>query len=134
MTEVVGFWLTPPELMLELEREFAFDFDACPYPRPDGFDGLTIEWGARTYCNPPFRGGVMAWARKAIAESKKGKLAVLLLPHRAIQWCTEPLLDAGAETRVLRPVDWLNPKGERAGRGNKGRANVCVLYVLRGAP
>src|SRR5262249_3954606 len=105
----VGFWLSPPELMEPLQREFAFTFDACPYPRPEGFDGLMLPWGARTYCNPPFRGGVMKWARKAVLEHMAGKLVVLLLPHRAIQWCTEPLLDAGAETRILRPVNWLNP-------------------------
>lgn len=124
----VGFWLTPPEVMEPLQREFAFDFDACPFPCPPGFDGLTAEWGSRTYCNPPFKGGVMVWARKAIAEHAKGKLAVLILPHRAVQWCTGPLLDAGAETRLTKPIDWLNPKGERRG---KGGANVCCLFILR---
>ena len=36
------YWLTPPDLMAELKAEFGFDFDACPYPLPDDFDGLKI--------------------------------------------------------------------------------------------
>ena len=48
------YWLTPPELMAQLQSEFNFDFDPCPYPKPDGFDGLRCEWGHRNYVNPPF--------------------------------------------------------------------------------
>lgn len=40
------YWLTPPALYEQLDAEFHFDFDPCPYPLPDGFDGLTCEWGA----------------------------------------------------------------------------------------
>ena len=38
------YWLTPPDVYASLDAEFAFDFDPCPYPLPDGFDGLTCEW------------------------------------------------------------------------------------------
>ena len=48
------YWLTPPKLMGELQAEFAFDFDPCPFPKPENFDGLTCEWGASSYANPPF--------------------------------------------------------------------------------
>lgn len=51
----VGFWLTPPDLMAELNREFGFNYDACPFPRPAGFDGLREPWGKRTWVNPPER-------------------------------------------------------------------------------
>jgi hypothetical protein len=125
--EIVGYWLTPPELMEELEADGPFTFDACPFPRDPSFDGLEVEWGSNTYCNPPFRGGVMRWAVKAIAEHERGCRVVLILPHRAIQWCTGPLLDAGARTRLTRPVDWLNPAGERVGRRG---ANVCAVFTL----
>jgi len=73
------YWLTPPDLMKALDREFNFDFDPCPYPRPDNFDGLTEEWGQSNYVNPPFE-KVTAWVRKAIAENRKGKGVVLVLP------------------------------------------------------
>lgn len=39
------YWLTPPDLYARLDAEFTFDFDPCPYPLPEGFDGLTCEWG-----------------------------------------------------------------------------------------
>ena len=36
------YWATPPEMMAALNAEFAFDYDPCPHPRPDGFDGLAV--------------------------------------------------------------------------------------------
>src|SRR5690606_36481813 len=54
------YWKTPPDLMASLNAEFAFDFDPCPHPRPLGYDGLSVPWGKRNWCNPPFTGGVMA--------------------------------------------------------------------------
>lgn len=46
------YWLTPRDLMSQLQDEFSFTFDACPYPKPPDFDGLTCEWGQSTYVNP----------------------------------------------------------------------------------
>lgn len=34
------YWLMPPDKLKPLNDEFNFDFDPCPFPRPDGFDGL----------------------------------------------------------------------------------------------
>jgi hypothetical protein len=39
------YWLTPPEMYKQLNDEFAFTFDPCPYPKPENFDGLDAEWG-----------------------------------------------------------------------------------------
>jgi hypothetical protein len=82
------YWLTPADLMRELQYEFNFDFDPCPYPKPDDFDGLTCEWGKSNYVNPPFgsiihqgkKKGPTAWARKAIEENRKGKRVVMVYP------------------------------------------------------
>lgn len=49
------YWLTPPELMEQLQGEFNFDFDPCPFPLPPEFDGLTCEWGR---CS---KAGCLAW-------------------------------------------------------------------------
>lgn len=65
------YWLTPPELMEQLQQEFSFDFDPCPYPKPEDFDGLMVEWGKINYVNPPFNGPTK-WVRKALEEYKKG--------------------------------------------------------------
>ena len=43
------YWLTPPELYETLDKEFNFDFDPCPFPLPDGFDGLTCDWKNSNY-------------------------------------------------------------------------------------
>ena len=74
------YWQTPTELMAVLQKKYNFDFDPCPHPRPEGFDGLEIDWGKRNWCNPPFTGGVMKWVRKAIEERSKGNLTVMILP------------------------------------------------------
>src|SRR5688572_33243122 len=82
------YWLTPPEVYAALHAEFGFTFDPCPYPKPDDFDGLTAEWGASNYVNPPFgsiihkgrKKGPTAWVRKAIDEVGKGKRVVLVYP------------------------------------------------------
>lgn len=75
-------WKTPPELYASLNREFHFEFDPCPYQHDlSKWDGLEIDWKARNFINPPYSRGVKdAFVKKAIAESKKGKLCVMLLP------------------------------------------------------
>jgi hypothetical protein len=116
------YWLTPPELMDDLKNEFKFDFDPCPYPRPEGFSGLQVEWGKSNYVNPPFgcviedgkKRGPTAWARKAIEEFKKGKKVVLVYP---IDKWVLMLLDAGAEVRNLKDVKWCAIEDGSQGKG-----------------
>lgn len=87
------YWLTPPDLYARLDAEFHFDFDPCPYPLPDGFDGLTCEWGRSNYVNPPFgsiihegrRKGPTAWVRKAITEYRKGRHIACFVLDRSRQ-------------------------------------------------
>lgn len=98
------YWLTPPLLMESLNNEFAFDYDPCPYPLPEGYDGLDAEWGKSNYVNPPFgvvihkgkKKGATAWVRKSIEEFKKGKKVVFVYPID--KWILM-LLEAGAEVR-----------------------------------
>jgi DNA N-6-adenine-methyltransferase (Dam) len=124
------YWLTPPDLMKSLQDEFHFDFDACPYPRPDGFDGLTSEWGSSTYVNPPFSGPT-AWVRKAIAENQKGKQVVFVFPiHKWIHL----LLEAGAEVRNLKDVKWCSTLDGSPGKGIGQHVACFVFKPKKAAP
>ena len=126
------YWLTPPDLMQELQMEFAFDFDPCPYPKPEDFDGLTCEWGSSNYVNPPFgsimhqgkKKGPTAWARKAIAEHQKGKRVVLVYP---IDKWVLMLLAAGAEVRNLGDVRW---HAIEDGTEGKGTGRHIAAFIL----
>jgi hypothetical protein len=127
------YWLTPPELYKQLNDEFNFDFDPCPYPKPKDFDGLTIEWGTRNYVNPPFgsytgsdgkKKGPTAWARKAIAEYKKGKLVVFVYPID--KWVLMILESIGAEVRNLKDVHWHAIEDGSKGKGT-GRHVACFI-------
>jgi hypothetical protein len=75
-------WKTPKSFYDKLNSEFNFDFDPCPYQHDTAlWDGLEIEWGMRNFVNPPYsRKLKTAFVKKAIEESKKGKLCVMLLP------------------------------------------------------
>ena len=125
------YWLTPPELYRQLNDEFAFTFDPCPYPKPDNFDGLDAEWGESNYVNPPFgvvihngkKKGATAWARKCIEESKKGKKVVMVYP---IDKWVLMLLEAGAKVRNLRDVKWIATEDGSVGPGT-GRHIACFI-------
>ena len=53
-------------------------FDPCPYNDSPNEDGLKLEWKDKTYVNPPYS-NPLPWVEKAIEESKKGKMIVMLL-------------------------------------------------------
>lgn len=128
------YWLTPPELYETLDKQYSFDFDPCPFPLPEGFDGLTCEWGKSSYVNPPFgsimhqgkKKGPTAWVRKAIAEQNKGKDVVLVYP--VDKWLLM-LVQAGAEISNLWDVKWLATEDQSQGKGT-GRHIAC--FVLKG--
>ena len=128
------YWITPPELYNQLNEEFAFTFDPCPYPKPEDFDGLDAEWGESNYVNPPFgvvihkgkKKGATAWARKCIEESKKGKKVVMVYP---IDKWVLMLLEAGAKVRNLKDVKWIATEDGSVGPGT-GRHIAC--FVLEG--
>jgi hypothetical protein len=126
------YWLTPPELYAALDAEFGFTFDPCPWPLPGGFDGLTCEWGASNYVNPPFgsimhggkRKGPTAWVKKAIEEHHKGKRVVLVFPID--KWVLTLLEAAGARVRNLGDVKWCAIEDGSAGPGT-GKHVACFV-------
>jgi len=128
------YWLTPPELYAELDAEFHFDFDPCPYPLPVGFDGLSVPWGRSSYVNPPFgavmhngkRAGPTAWARKAIAEAALGKRVVLV--YAQPKWQLLLLAAVGAaRVRNLGDVRWCATEDGQPGPGTGWHIAAYIL-------
>jgi hypothetical protein len=132
------YWLTPPDLLEQLAAEFGpFDFDPCPFPLPEGFDGLTCEWGQRNYVNPPFgsimhqgkKKGPTAWVRKALDEWRKGKLVVLVYPiDKWILMLLKAIIGEHGDIRNLGDVRWLSTEDGTAG---KGTGRHIAAFVLR---
>lgn len=126
------YWLTPPAVYEALDARFHFNFDPCPFPLFEGFDGLTAEWGSSNYVNPPFgsiihegrKKGPTAWARKAIIERDKGRLVVLVYPID--KWILM-LLEAGARVENLRDVHWLAIEDGSAGPGTGRHIAAFIL-------
>lgn len=129
------YWLTPPDVYKVLNDQFQFNFDPCPYPKPDDFDGLTSEWGQSNYVNPPFftimhqgkKKGPTAWARKCIEEYRKGKKVVFVFPID--KWILM-LLKEGAKVENLGNVKWLATEDLSPGRGT-GRHIACFILEPR---
>jgi hypothetical protein len=134
------YWLTPPGLLADLAAEFGpFDFDPCPFPKPDDFDGLSCEWGQRNYVNPPFgsiihegkKKGPTAWARKAIAEFQKGKLVVLVYPiDKWVLMLIAAIFGTSGNIRNLGDVRWLATEDGSQGKGT-GRHIACFILDPR---
>lgn len=131
------YWLTPWEepAIQQLVADFGpFDFDPCPNPRPDDFDGLTCKWGQRNWVNPPFgsimhqgkKKGPTAWMRKAIEEQAKGKLSVVVYP--VDKWVLMMLKATGAKNvRNLGDVRW---KATEDGSQGKGTGRHIAAFIL----
>jgi hypothetical protein len=128
------YWLTPPDLLARIQSEFGVNFDPCPFPLPEGFDGLTCEWGKSNYVNPPFGSiirngkklGPTAWAKKAILEQSKGKDVVIVYPLD--KWVLM-LIKAASEIRNLGDVKWHATEDGSAG---PGIGRHLAMFVLKG--
>ena len=63
------------ESIMDLFRDW---FDPCPLKADPKIDGLKVEWGIKTFVNPPYS-KPLPWINKAIEENKKRKTIVMLL-------------------------------------------------------
>ncbi len=97
-------WKTPAYFYDPLHAEFNFDFDPCPFQHHMKWDGLDVTFLQRNYINPPYSRKLKeAFILKAIAESKLGKLCVMLLPvSTSTKIFHEHILPAKPEIRFIK--------------------------------
>jgi site-specific DNA-methyltransferase (adenine-specific) len=114
-------WATPRALYDALNAEFNFDYDPCPLNGRGGLDG---DWGERNFINPPYSRKLKeSFVKKAVEQSKKGKLCVMLLP---------------VSTSTALFHDWIKPHAREI-RFIRGRVrflgtNTKGEYVTNKAP
>jgi hypothetical protein len=125
-------WETPEDFYNKINDEFNFDFDPCPLNST--FDGLLIEWGQRNFINPPYSRKLKeAFVKKAIEESRKGKLCVLLLPvSTSTILFHEYILPNKKEIRFIKgrlKFKGVNTKGEYV--SNKTGMHDSMLVILK---
>jgi len=111
-------WATPDYVLNPLYEEFGDLFDPCPFQHNiSDWDGLDIEWANRNFINPPYSRVLKDnFVLKAIKESKKGKLCVMLLPvSTSTKLFHEHILPNKTEIRFLKgrvKFKGYNTKGE----------------------
>ena len=129
-------WATPMEFFNTLHKEFNFTFDPCPFEHDlSKWDGLKIEWGERNYINPPYsRITKEAFILKAIDESKKGKLCVMLLPvSTSTKIFHDHILPNKKEIRFIKgrlKFSGVNTKGEYV--TNKPGMHDSMIVIFDG--
>ncbi len=137
-------WETPKDFYDELDAEFNFDFDPCPICfdeiTPDK-DGLLIAWGERNFVNPPYSRDLKeGFVKKAIIESKKGKLCVCLLPvSTSTALFHDHILPNAKEIRFVRRrliFKGINTFGEKVDKSVPGARpmhdSMIVVFDGRG--
>lgn len=119
-------WETPPEFYQKINEEFNFDFDPCPLHHDTSeWDGLQVDWGFRNFVNPPYSRKLKeAFILKAIEESKKGKLCVMLLPvSTSTKIFHDSIIPNYSEIRFVQkriPFIGINSKGQKVNWHLKG--------------
>lgn len=131
-------WKTPHVLYKELNELYNFNFDPCPFQHNiDLWDGLIISWKNRNFINPPYSRKLKdAFVKKAIKESKKGKLCVMLLPVST----SSKLFHDFILPNISEPIRFLkgrlqfigyNSKGEYIEGENFSKDNMIVIFDRR---
>jgi len=131
-------WKTPAYIYRPLNNKYNFNFDPCPYSEKEitpEKDGLLIEWGTRNFINPPYARKIKeAFILKAIEQSQKGKLCVMLLPvststkifhHHIMKNASEIYF---VEKRIM--FEGKNKKGEFV--KNKSGMHDSMIVVFNG--
>ena len=126
-------WKTPDWLYNELNEEYHFDFDPCPYQ--SDFDGLAPEcvWGKSNFINPPYSRALKEkFILRALEESKKGNLCVMLLPvSTSTKIFHEVILPNASSIMFVRGrlhFEQKNEQGEFVSKGAGQHDSMIVVF------
>ena len=77
-------YATPKKFYNQINAEYGFTFDPCPYKHDFRWNGLEVDWNGNIYCNPPYS-SIEPFIEKGIVEIRKGnaKKIVYLIPVRS---------------------------------------------------
>ncbi len=103
-------WATPKDLYEQLDAEFSFDMDPCPY-ESDNLDGLIKPWSGTVFCNPPYGKAMKRWVEKCYLEFKRGCTVVALLPAKTDTRWFHSFVWQKAEIRFIKGRLSFNEKG-----------------------
>lgn len=126
---------TPNWFYDQLNNEFHFDFDPCPYNEEDiteDSDGLLMEWGNCNFVNPPYSRKLKeAFVHKALEEWRKGKTVVMLLPvSTSTKLFHDYIKPFANEIRFVRgriKFEQLNEEGKFTATKNSGMHDSMVV-------
>lgn len=123
-------WQTPTDLYKLLDDEFKFNFDPCPIDwnplvNPDG---LSIEWGSSTFCNPPYS-NVSKWIKKAYDETyNSDKVVVMLINAITDTIAFHKYIYGKMEIRFIKGrLKFINPENPTNLKPNV-KASMIVIF------
>lgn len=129
-------WATPNDFFEALNKEFDFNFDPCPFKHDLSlWNGLEIEWGEKNFINPPYSRTLKeSFVKKAVEESKKGKLCVMLLPvSTSTKLFHEVILPNQKDIRFIKgrvKFSGVNTKGDLV--TNKAGMHDSMVVIFDG--
>jgi len=126
-------WITPPELVRRLGRQF--DLDPCastqqPWPLAKfqyapPQDGLILPWTGRIFCNPPYGPHIAEWAERM---AKHGNGIMLVFARTDTEAWSKIWRTGDAFLFLTGRISFFLPNGERAGSGTA--PSVLIAYGL----
>ena len=123
-------WQTPKHILDQIEKEFGKFFDPCPINAD--FNGLEIDWKSVNFINPPWSIKLKtAFVKKAIEESKKGKVCIMLIPvSTSTKLFHEDILPNADEIRFVKGrINFIgfNSEGQNGEKFQSGQNDSMVI-------
>lgn len=112
------------------------EWDPCPYPLPDGFDGLQVDWSQHVdekeyvFVNPPFS-NLLKWAEKAVDMQRKGVNIIFFAAARMDNKCWQNnLIPNASDIHFISPRVRFVMLGDEHGTFHGSSSFPSAIAVL----